>query len=259
MRAPSSFHSTDASPTSASAVPTSGAPAASIGRTPRPTSSPTPRSPAAPSVSATTAVRPRSPDNIAARRTSAAGTDAARATASRHQAGQRALAQLADEQAPHEIGFRRRRPTEQRRAGSSSRPAADPLPVVTRIWSRARSTSAIASVGTAAGVTSSRNTVAQPTPTRPWRGLAGEEPHRRLDLVGCEPAEQVRERGDLGRARPRRGNGVRSRDEIRHQHGDSVPEGPPVITVASCSRRRGRDRRRDSLSRAYRSGEHLGQ
>ena len=50
-----------------------------------------------------------------------------------------------------------------------SRPAAEPLPVVTRIWSRARSTSAIASVGTVAGVTSSRNTVAQPTPIRPWR------------------------------------------------------------------------------------------
>ena len=39
-------------------------------------------SPVSPSVSATTATRPRLPDSIAARRTSGAGTDAARATAS---------------------------------------------------------------------------------------------------------------------------------------------------------------------------------
>ena len=82
--------------------PTSGAPTASIGRTPRPTSSPTACSPSAPSVSATTATRPRSPDSIAARRTSGAGTDAARGDGIAHEAGERALAQLADDEAPDE-------------------------------------------------------------------------------------------------------------------------------------------------------------
>jgi hypothetical protein len=168
MRAPSSFHSTDAGPTSASAASTAGAPDASIGCTPRPTSSPIPARPASPSVSATAATRPRSPESIAARRTSASGTAAARATAS----------VMTPASAPW-----RSSPTKRWRRKSSSsvvarsnasrriawRRAVEPVPVVARMRSRRRSTSPTASDAVAAGSTSRSCTVAQPTPTRPWR------------------------------------------------------------------------------------------
>ena len=79
-------------------------------------------------MSATTAVRPRSPDSIAARRTSGGGHRRGAGDGVAHEAGQRALAQLADQQAPQEVDLGRRGPIEQRRAGSPRRPAAEPLP-----------------------------------------------------------------------------------------------------------------------------------
>ena len=233
MRAPSSFHSTDASPTSASAVATSGAPAASIGRTPRPTSSPTPRSPASPSVSATTAVRPRSPDNIAARRTSAAGTDAARATAS----------PMRPASAPW-----RSSPTSRRRRKSVSAGVARPN-TSRRI---ALATGGRPAPGRHQDLVEGavdvgdrqrrhrRRRDVEPEHRRPAHadaalaGLAGEEPDRRLDLVGCEPTEQLGERRDLGRARPRRRDRVRRRDDVRQQHGASVPDRGSGLRARSC-------------------------
>ena len=81
-RMPSSFHSTEASPRPPMAAATSGAVEASIGWTGRSTSSPTASRPARPSVRAMAAVWPRSPASMQARRTTAAGTSAALATAS---------------------------------------------------------------------------------------------------------------------------------------------------------------------------------
>jgi len=82
MRAPSSFHSTDAGPVALSASATVAAVAASIGCTGCSGVRPMASSPASPSVSATVAAFPRSPENIAARRTASIGTPAAFATAS---------------------------------------------------------------------------------------------------------------------------------------------------------------------------------
>ena len=190
MRAPSSFHSTDASPTSASAAPTSGArPRASAARRARP------RARLAQPAgtlgerdhgdAAEVARQHRGPahERRGHRRGARDGIG--------HHAVERALAQLADEQAADEVGLRRRRPVEQRRAGSL--PAgADPLPVVTRIRSRARSTSAIVSVGTAAGVHVEPEQRGPADADPALARLAGEEPDRRLDLVGREAGRAAR-------------------------------------------------------------------
>ncbi len=82
IRAPSSFHSTDAGPVASSAAATSAAGDASIGCTARPGTIPTAPSASTPPVSAAVAVTPRSPANMWARRTAAIGTSAALATAS---------------------------------------------------------------------------------------------------------------------------------------------------------------------------------
>ena len=84
IRIPSSFHSTAASwpPILASASSRLVALAASIGRTGRPTSRPNAASASLPPASAAAATAPSEPRSIIARRTSATGTDAARATAS---------------------------------------------------------------------------------------------------------------------------------------------------------------------------------
>ena len=52
--------------------------------------------------------------------------------------------------------------------------------------------------------------------------LAGEEPDRRLDLVGREPTEQLGERRDLGRPGPRRRDRGRGGDDVGEQHGSGV-------------------------------------
>ena len=80
---PSSFHSTAAvPPTLAMASAMLAALAASIGRTGRPTSRPKAASAALPPASAAAATAPSEPRSIMARRISATGTEAARATAS---------------------------------------------------------------------------------------------------------------------------------------------------------------------------------
>ncbi len=104
-RAPSSFHSTDAAPVAASASPTSPAVDASIGCTATPTRSPTASSASAPSVSASrggggeVARQHRGPSHL--RR----GHPRGLRDGVGHDAGQRTLAQLAEEQPAEEVGL----------------------------------------------------------------------------------------------------------------------------------------------------------
>ena len=106
MRAPSSFHSTETSPTTASSIDAAGE--ASIGCTGDRTCRPILASPSMPSSAAVAATAPRSARSMSARRTAAAGTSKASATASTINAGQGALANLAGEGPAQEVllGFR---------------------------------------------------------------------------------------------------------------------------------------------------------
>ncbi len=81
-RAPSNFHSTDATPVSASASATLSAGEASIGPTARPGTRVVVRNSSTPPANACKAVAPRFPENMWARRTSSTGTPAPRAMAS---------------------------------------------------------------------------------------------------------------------------------------------------------------------------------
>ena len=227
MRAPSSFHSTDARPDL-------GQRRGDVGRArgehrQHAASHLEPdrrRARRHPAVSAITAVRPRSPDSIAARRTSAAGTDAGPRDGVSHEAAERALAQLTDEQAAEEVGFGRRWPARRVRAGSADgrRPNRFPSsPGAGRARDRRR---AIVSVGATAGVTSSRDTVGPPDTDASLARLADQEPDGGLDLVGGGPAQQLGQGCDLRRSRPRRRDRLRRRDEVREQHGGQCARGP---------------------------------
>jgi hypothetical protein len=146
-----------------------------MGWTPRSTWSPTPPRPSAPSVSATRAVAPRSPLSMAARRTRSRGTPAALAMASA----------ITPSRAPWRSSPRRSRlrscPSGSVARANSPvstawRSATDPGPVMPSMVVTARSTSATVSVGSAAGVTSTLRTEAQPMPTRPCRGRPTRKP-----------------------------------------------------------------------------------
>ena len=134
------------------------------------------------------AVAPRSPESMQARRTAAAGTPAALATASVISPVERALAQLAAEQPPEELAFGGRGPAQQsaEQAARGPRPRAGPGRPRWRRWpgrSRRRS-----------GWARCR----RPREARPeggpadadpaLAGLAGEEADDRLDLVGLRAA-----------------------------------------------------------------------
>ena len=82
--------------------------------------------------------------------------------------------------------------------------------------------SATVRLGADAGATSRRNTVAHPTPMRPWRRFTGEEPDRGHDLGGREPTEQLGERRGLGGPGPRRRDRGRGGDDVGEQHGSGV-------------------------------------
>src|ERR687898_787515 len=202
MRAPSSFHSTDASvptvspvpspppaaslpllpATSAKASATSVAVWANIGWTGRSSVSPTAASPASPSVSAISATAGRSPPSIAARRIVSRGTPAALATAS----------VTSPSNAPW-----RSSPTSRRRSrscsgavaapssarSSAARAACEPGPLRPAGRSSGASTSAISSCGSSAGSASMPATVRQPTPMRPCRGV----PVRIATTTGTSP------------------------------------------------------------------------
>ena len=96
------------------AAATSAAVEASIGWTGRSTSSPTASSPARPSVSATAAAWPRSPASMHARRTTAAGTSAALATASAMTPSSAPCRSPPVSRSPDEIDLLRGGPGEQR-------------------------------------------------------------------------------------------------------------------------------------------------
>ncbi len=160
---PSSFHSTAAgAPALARASSMLGALAASIGRTGRPTSRPNAASAALPPDSAAAATAPSEPRSIMARRTSATGTSAARATAS----------VITPSSAPWRSSPESR-PTRNRCSSAVARPnssptsalraAAEPFPDTAPIALNPESTSNRVSVGAAAGVNPSRSD-AQPTP-----------------------------------------------------------------------------------------------
>ena len=154
IRIPSSFHSTAAawpSPILASASAMLVALAASIGRTGRPTSSPNARSASLPPASAAAATAPSEPRSIMARRTSAAGTEAARATASVITPSSAPWRSSPDSSPARNCCSARvarpnSSPTRARRA------AADPFPATAPIAEKAASTSDKLSVGAAAGV-----------------------------------------------------------------------------------------------------------
>ena len=181
MRAPSSFHSTDAGPggssplapvASASASVTSAAVCASIGCTGRSTVSPTAVSPASPSSRAMTATRGRSPASIAARRTARERDVERLGGGVGDEPLEGAVPQLADEQAADEVllvlGRRARGGRAAGRTGpSASRPRSGSP--ARRGCGRGRAT---VSDGAGAGGTSRLATVRQPTPMRPWRGAA---------------------------------------------------------------------------------------
>ncbi len=160
---PSSFHSTAAAPpTLARASSMLVALEASIGRTGRPTSRPNARSAALPPLSAAAATTPSEPRSIMARRISATGTEAARATAS----------VMTPSSAPWRSSPESK-PTRNRCSSSVARPNssptralradADPFPQTAPIAEKPASTSLRVSVGVSAGVNPSRS-VAQPTP-----------------------------------------------------------------------------------------------
>ena len=162
-------------PVAASASATSAAVAASIGCTGRSTSRPTASSAAAPA---------------GERRAGAVGRGRRRAWRPAHDGGrhrrrpgdrvghharERALPQLAGEQAQDEVGLGRGR-LRQQVAQDRGAPGRRPRAGRGRELSSAASSSATVRLGSAAGVDSSRATVAHPMPMRPWRGSPVSKP-----------------------------------------------------------------------------------
>jgi hypothetical protein len=181
IRIPSSFHSTAAStpaPIFANASAIELALAASIGRTGRPTSSPNSASAAPPPASAAAATAPSEPRSIIARRTSATGTDAARATAS----------VITPSSAPCRSSPESN-PTRKRCSSAVARPnssptsalraAAEPFPLTAPIAENPASTSLSESAGTTAAGNPSRS-AAQPTPIC----RCGSSPDRYATAIG---------------------------------------------------------------------------
>ena len=152
--------------------------AASIGRTGRPTSRPKACSASPPPASAAAATAPSEPRSIMARRTSATGTDAARATASVITPSSAPC-----RSSPDSSPKRNRCSAEVARPNSSPtsalRAAAEPFPVTAPIAAKAASTSAKPSVGAAAGGNPSRS-AAQPTPIC----RCGNSPDRYATAIG---------------------------------------------------------------------------
>ena len=175
MRIPSSFHSTEQRPRSATTEAASSAVEASMGRIGRKTWKPTASSPGPPSVRAMPAVSPRSPTSIRARRTEADETPAARATASTTTPSlapwrsSPTSSRLTKSASPTEARARKRWRRSRRRW-------ADPSPAVSATASSMASRSATVRVGSRAASACSVATVAQPTPTRPWRGSPATSP-----------------------------------------------------------------------------------
>lgn len=166
MRIPSSLYSTEARSKPDIASSTLAPVAASIGKIGLKISNPTSRSPASPSIIASSAILGRSPDSISARRASGPGTPAALATAS-------AISPASAPWRSSPVNSRRRKPASSsvalwsRSASSRLRSPADPLPVTACSSPIARSTSATVRLGPVAGSGWLPYTVAYPIPIRP--------------------------------------------------------------------------------------------
>lgn len=175
MRAPSSLYSTEARPVIPMASVGVAAVAASIGSTGRPMRSPTASNAPSPPVRARSAVSPRSPESIAARRTVATGWSAARAIASSStplSAPVRSSPSIALPRKSHSGAVARAA----RSCRSSLRLPAEPLPDAAASASKVWSTAAIVSSDSAECAMSSAARPRQPTPSLPWRGAASSSP-----------------------------------------------------------------------------------
>lgn len=146
-----------------------------MGCTGRPTRRPTPSSWAGVPVIASTAVSPRLPESIAARRTASTGRSEARATASvstpssapvRSSPSSTPAMNACSRPVAAAVSVRR----------VAARSAADPAPAVASSRSKALSRSATVRLGSAAGSPMAADMPRQPIPTRPWRGLAISRP-----------------------------------------------------------------------------------
>ena len=187
IRMPSSFHSTAASPPIfARASSMVGALAASMGLTGRPTWSPNFASAAPPPPSAAPAVAGSEPLSMTARRTSATGTSAARATASVMTPSRAPWRSSPDSSRTRKycssaVAALSSSPT------SSLRAAADPLPASAPIRVNASSTAPTVSDGFSAGGGAARS-AAQPTPICRW----GSSPDSQATTIGasCGDAER---------------------------------------------------------------------
>ncbi len=168
MRAPSSFHSTAAGWTFASAAPMSAAGWASIGWSGWPTRRRSAASPGSPSVRAIVATAPRSPRSMSPRRTEASLTSAAFATASvitpasapwrRSPASSRTRNRCSAS-----LVRAMRSPSRRRRS------ATDPGPAHAPIRSNAASTSATVRSDAPSPAAGASRSAAQPTPICRWR------------------------------------------------------------------------------------------
>ncbi len=244
MRAPSSFHSTDASPVSSSASATVGADAASIGCTGRPTVRPKPpRSMPPRAARATTGSDPAS---IAARRTSAAGRPAAAATAS----------PTSDSSAPWRsspVSNRRSRsasiavarPSSSR--STASRAATEPGPLVVANVAKPASTSpTVSDAGPSCTTASMRPaTVAQPTPSRPCR--VSPESHATTGSTSS---------GSRAPRSAAKALTLALRDRVADAAADAAATSAKRVTPGSvprCRRSLGRDGHRDGVVRRERA------
>ena len=158
-----------------------------------------------------------------------------------HETAQRALAQLTHEQVPEEVGLRRGRANEHalqdlppagRRAGAGRRHDLVEAPIhIDDAERRHRCRRDV-----------EPDQRGPPHPDSALAGLAGEKPDRRFDLVGCEAAEEIGERRDLGGAGPRRRDRGRGGDQIRQEHVASVPDADALercrLTGSPAERRR---------------------
>ncbi len=181
--------------------------AASIGRTGRPTSSPKAASAALPPASAAAATAPSEPRSIIARRTSATGTDAARATASVITPSSAPC-----RSSPDSSPIRNRCSSAVARPNSSPtsalRAAAEPFPATAPIAENAASTSASPSVGDH----SRPGTRPAAPPSRP-RSAAAAAPRTGTRPRSAPPAARPRaarrQQLDLGQPGAGRGHGLR--------------------------------------------------
>jgi hypothetical protein len=212
-RAPSTFHSSEALPSVASAPATSSAGVASIGWTGRISWIAKRASPAAPSVSAAFATAASPPASIVARRTSPAGRLRGGCDRVEHHAFERALPELADDQAAEKIAFVVARAGKQRielRGARARRAlAARRLQATERcvhLGERQRFARALG------GSRVAKRCVAEAELA--LRRLAAEIGDGDPDLVRLQRAQERREGGNFGEPPGATGDALRRRDEI---------------------------------------------